>query len=439
MYAMKKTFIFWAIMVVILAFLTTGGLGVTPVRASPESVGAQGLNTWTQTGPKWDTAHREAPQVIQILIDPSNPSIIYAGTNQGVYRSTDGGETWEPRNGGLGGYGDLVVSGIVRHPTNPDILYIATWGYGLFKSTDAGRNWTRLTDPLATGIQAMAALPPGLPEVRAGGYSYSWGMPEMPEAVPGKPFAPDSPDMLRPRPEAHAVDLQGLPRSLSWTPVRRVAINPGNPSEIYACIDAGAGLYKSTDGGSTWSRVNLGPPAGVITASARTYVFAPSNSDIRYASFGSWGESGGFYRTTNGGTSWTAVGGSTITRTVIAVAIHPTNPNIVLAGTSGGGLYRSTDGGNSWTLVSSGLDDDTFFSLAFALSNSSIAYAGGYNWVYISTDGAQTGATLTPPSRPIMWGLWRFTPPTRTPFWWGRTSSPGVASTNAPAAPLPSP
>jgi len=390
-----KSCIRWAIVSLValgllMVPLVPGPSVLSSHRASEDAVGPMGLNTWTKTGPMWDTANGRAPQVIQILIDPSNPNIVYAGTNQGVYRSTDGGETWEPRNGGLGGYGDLVVSGIARHPTNPDILIIATWGYGLFRSTDAGRNWARLTDPLATGTQATAALPPDLPEVRAGGYSYSWGMPEMPEAVPGKPFTPGPNGLLHPRSVESSVDLQGLPRNLSWTPVRRVVINPGNASEIYACIDAGKGLYKSTDGGSTWSRVNLGPPAGVITASARTYVFAPSNSNIRYASFGSWDASGGFYRTTNGGSSWTEVGGSTITRTVIAVAIHPTNPNIVLAGTSGGGLYRSTDGGNSWTLVSSGLADSIFFSVAFAPSNPNIAYAGGYDWVYISTNGGET-------------------------------------------------
>lgn len=382
-----------------LGFLTialTSLATVRPAHTQPSTgpIGPTGLNTWTLSGPKWPIANRMAPKVIQILIDPSNPNIVYAGTNQGVYRSTDGGETWEPRNGGLGGYGDLVISGIARHPTNPDILYIATWGYGLFKSTDAGRNWTRLTDPLASGTQMMAAPPPGLPEVRAGGYSYSWGMPEMEKTAPGKPIAPRP--FSFPRPKRDNVDLQSLPRNLSWTPVRRVAINPSNANEIYACIDAGEGLYRSNDGGNTWSRVNLGPPAGDDTASARTYVFAPSNSNIRYASFGSWDTSGGFYRTTDGGNTWTEVGGSTITRTVIAVAIHPTSPNIVLAGTFGGGLYRSTDGGNSWTLVSSGLEDNTFFSVAFAPSNPSIAYAGGFGWVYRSTDGGQTWTNADP-------------------------------------------
>lgn len=380
------------VLLTVLALLATGTSvaaepPVAQVAGPPEPAG---LNTWTKTGPMWNITNGWAPQVVQILIDPSNPNIVYAGTDQGVYRSTNGGETWEPRNGGLGGYGDLVISGIARHPTNPNTLYIATWGYGLFRSTDAGLNWTRLTDPLATGIQANTALPPGAPEVRAGGYSYSWGMPEMPEAAPGKALPPGLPDSLRRHPHEGEVDLQALPRSLSWTPVRRVAINPANANEIYACIDAGKGLYKSTDGGNSWSRVDLGPPTGLITASARTYVFAPSNSNTRYASFGSWSTSGGFYRTTDGGTSWTEVGGTTIGSTVIAVAIHPTNPSIVLAGTFGGGLYRSTDGGNSWTLVSDGLDDDTFFSVAFAPNNPDIAYAGGFWWVYRSTDGGQT-------------------------------------------------
>ncbi len=391
---MKTKFHSILIIGIVLALIGTwmiaDAASLTTKHSADAPIGPAGTNAWTLVGPKWNTAENYAPQVIQILIDPSNPNVVYAGTNQGVYRSTDGGETWSPRNSGLGGYGDLVVSGIARHPTNPQILIIATWGYGLFRSTDAGANWTRLADPLATGAQSTTALPPGMPEVRVGGYSYSWGMPDLPEAALEKKRLPDSSGFLRGHSDSGEFDLQGLPKSLSWTPVRRVAIHPTNANEIYACIDAGKGLYRSTDGGNTWSRVNLGPPAGEITASARTYVFAPSDSNIRYASFGSWDASGGFYRTTDGGASWTEVGGSTITRTVIAVAIHPTNPNIVLAGTSEGGLYRSTDGGNSWTLVSTGLKDDTFFSVAFAPGNPSIAYAGGYNWIYRSTDGGMT-------------------------------------------------
>jgi photosystem II stability/assembly factor-like uncharacterized protein len=180
---------------------------------------------------------------------------------------------------------------------------------------------------------------------------------------------------------------RALPDPLPWTAVRQVAINPSNPNQLFACIDNGHGLFVSYNGGASWSHVTLG------TGSARTYTFAPSNSSIRYASFGTWSTSGGFYRTTNGGTNWVNVGSGYIAGTVIAVAIHPTNPNIVLAATSGDGLYRSTNGGDFWTKVSDPLDDDSFYSVAFAPNNPNVvAYAGGYLWVYRSGDGGATWA-----------------------------------------------
>jgi photosystem II stability/assembly factor-like uncharacterized protein len=166
--------------------------------------------------------------------------------------------------------------------------------------------------------------------------------------------------------------------------MREVALNPENPSEIYACVDDGHGLYQSTDGGEQWTRVSLG------AGSARTYTFAPSNPQVRFASFGTWGTSGGFYRTTNGGSVWVETGGSVINDTVIDVAIHPTDPDIIIAGTSGGGLYRSADGGVSWERVGGSLSDSTFYSVAFAPSNPEIVYAGGYVWIYRSSDGGET-------------------------------------------------
>ncbi|MGD8474858.1 MAG: choice-of-anchor J domain-containing protein, partial [Anaerolineae bacterium] len=103
----------------------------------------EGTDTWTQKGPYiW------APGVIQIAIDPVTSSIIYAATDQGVYKSTNGGESWVPKNQGLGGYGDLVISGISIDPSNVNTIYLGTWGYGVFKSTNGGNTWTRLADPL---------------------------------------------------------------------------------------------------------------------------------------------------------------------------------------------------------------------------------------------------------------------------------------------------
>ncbi len=335
----------------------------TPVSSSVP-VEIQGTDFWTWRGPRHNLEGGEAPMVIQIVLDPTNANIVYAGTNQGVYRSADGGETWTPANGGLGGYGDLVVTGIAVDPVDPKTLIIGTWGYGLLKSTDSGANWSRLPDPLRpTLLEAGDAglLPP--PAVIAGG--------------PSNVFQPDAPSQNE------------IAAPISWarTAVRRVTINPSNRQEIYACVDDGNGLYRSTNGGSSWTKITLG------TGSARTYTFAPSNNNVRYASFGTWTTSGGFYRTTNGGSSWDQVGAGVIANTVIAVAIHPTNPNIVVVGTSGGGLFRTSDGGANWSAVNTGVSDTTIFSVAFSKSNPSIVYAGGYSWIYRSADGGVTWAS----------------------------------------------
>lgn len=324
-----------------------------------ESVSIQGINTWSYLGPE-----QSAPQVIQIVIDKKNPNIIYAATNQGVFRSIDGGESWISKNGGLGSYGQLVVTGIVIDPTNSNTLYISTWGAGLLKSTDAGDNWIPLSDPLhpiGLTLSQNVSVPP---EITGLGPSYT--------------YDPDT------QSEPPMDGVMGMPVPWQRTAVRRVAINPGNAAELFACVDDGGGLYRSSDRGQSWQKINLG------TGTARTYTFAPTNTSIRYASFGSWDESGGFYRSTNGGANWASIPTTTIPATVVAVAIHPQDPNVVLAGTSGAGLYRSTNGGETWTLVNNW--ESHFFSVAFAPNDPTIAYAGGNSWVYRSID---SGATWT--------------------------------------------
>jgi photosystem II stability/assembly factor-like uncharacterized protein len=330
---------------------------------------------------------------MQILYDRTNSNIVYAGTDQGVYRSADGGETWEARNMGLGGYGDLVISGIAQDPVDAATLIIGTWGYGVFRSTNSGDSWVRLTDPL-TGAQELASTGDVLeqPQVRAGGRSPLI----LPDPLPiDEQKAAEQAPMPSPSvvPEHPPVSPDGLPTNLPWTPVRRVSINPTNRDEYFACISNGDGLYRSTNAGTTWSKVSLG--AGE-TGSAYAYVFAPSNSQVRYAGFFN-----GLYRSIDNGSSWTQVGSGTISTTPFAIAIHPTNPNIVMVGTLGGGLYRTINGGGNWSSASGSLSDTSFYSVAFSPSNPTIVYAGGYLAVYtsINTGSSWSNADTSFPSR----------------------------------------
>lgn len=380
-----------AILVVILMagnICTAGAAPYQPdVPPTLESLsGITGNNYWTSRGPQRNTSASpaEAPQVMQIVYDKTNPNIVYAGTNQGVYRSSDGGSTWEPRSKGLMGYGALVISGLAIDSADPQKLVIGTWGYGLFASSDGGANWTRLTDPLATPTNSLVQLadpsfPSAPPEVRIGDFGYNYGIhydippandkAHIVEALPENRFLLSSDKLMSP---------QGVPSGISWTPVRRIAINPNNGNEIIACI-SGYGVYRSIDRGIHWSKLEVGSGSGWA------YAFASSNTQIRYVS-----TSGGLFRSTNGGTTWVQVGSTTIAATVFSIAVHPTNPSIIVVGTLGDGLYRSTNGGDSWTKVSTELDDSSYYSVAFSSSNPNIVYAGGYVWVYRSADSGAT-------------------------------------------------
>lgn len=358
----------------------------------------QGNDFWSQRGPRHNLDNLEGPQVNQIVTDPTAPHIVYAATNQGVYRSSNGGNFWEPRNGGLGGFGDLVVSSLVIHPNDPEILFIGTWGHGVLRSNDSGQNWTRLNDPLETETTISGkAISPEVTPPRVAGAGPGFGDPHYnslfaPEfydnplkAIDARSKEASNHTEFLDQPAAEQpVSPQGQPITWSRTAVRQVALNPANPNEILVAVDDGYGLYRSVNGGETWSKVPLG------TGSARTYAFAPSNNQVRYASFGDWTTSGGFFRSANGGENWSEIGVDTIEGTVISVAIHPNNANIVLAGTSGDGLYRSVDGGVSWTKVSQGLGDSSFYSVAFAASDPTQVYAGGFNWVYRSANSGQS-------------------------------------------------
>ena len=360
-----------------------------------------GTNRWTLSGPEHDIAGGLAPHVYRILVNPANPSVVYAGTNQGVYRSADGGQSWTARNGGLGGYGDLVVSGLAMDPTTPTTLVIGTWGLGLLKTTDSGANWSRLADPLATkALTAGPALALGEstsvdgltpPPVVAGGPSV-----EHPLGAVEKDGVLVMPVGASEAPEA--------PRTWQRTALRGVTINPSNRNDYYACLGDDEGLYRSTNGGGSWTQItNAG------TGTAYDYVFAPSNNSIRYASF-----SNGLFKTTNGGTSWTPVGSGVLLYIAFSVAIHPFNPNIVLAATWGDGIWRTDNGGTSWTKVSGAVPDSlsTGSPLRPAIPTSPmpVEQAGSIG----APTPVRAGRTPTPPSRPTRYGGLVSTPRTRT-------------------------
>jgi uncharacterized protein (TIGR03437 family) len=269
-------------------FYTAGGVFKT----------TDGGNTWSRAG--------TLPQInglsvgaFAFVIDPKTPTTFYLATSNGVYKSVNAGQSYELRSTGLQ---FPLINALAIDPVTPTTLYAAS-AFGVFKTTNGGDSWTLSNNGLSTGPNNT-------------GQVYR---------------------------------------------VSRFAIDPLNPSTIYAGADRG--VFKSTNGGGNWIGVNSGftnagqPGLGPnITA----LIVDPLNSTTLYAGVAAF--NGSLYKSTNGGVTWqqsasglsATFGTNTFPVGVNALALAASMPTTLYAATSSG-VYKSTDGGANWAASNSGL------------------------------------------------------------------------------------
>lgn len=171
-----------------------------------------------------------------------------------------------------------------------------------------------------------------------------------------------------------------------------IAISPTNTNVLFVGAPAG-GLWKSTNGGTSWTTNT----DNFLTCGFSDLAFDPTNTNIMYTATGD-GDAGdtktdGVYKSIDGGTTWTATGltfnitsGITIRRLIV----NPTNPQIVMAAASNG-IWRTTNGGTNWTQLLSGT---SIFDLEFKPTDPNTVYAAGTSFRR-STDGGATWTTIS--------------------------------------------
>src|SRR6266478_5071876 len=322
-----------------------------------------GATTWTASN-----AGLTSPNITAFAVDPTIPTnnTVYAGTSDaGMFKSTTGGQSWTAINVGLG---TLSINALVIDPRTPSSLYVGSFN-GVFKSINGGATWTNtgLVIPNTTNpvdVQALAINPATTGSTAT---LYAGGTSGMFKTVDGGTTWTSL--------NAGFPLTNGLPTTPSVT---SIVVDPGTPSTVYAGVSFPGGVFKSLNGGTTWAAFNTGLAfsnsttafditALAIDAKAPSNVYASTSNGV------------GVYKTANGGASWSAVGtvntGLTDQNTTGIVA-DPTVSGTLYVGTISTGVFKTTNGGTSWTTASNAVSNSIVGPLAVDPVTSANVYAG---------------------------------------------------------------
>jgi photosystem II stability/assembly factor-like uncharacterized protein len=275
------------------------------------------------------------------------------------------------------------------HPTDANTFYLAAAGGGVWKTTNGGTNWAVLTDGLPSIMSGAIAIDPGNASVLyygTGELNYSldsyYGDGVYKTTNGGSSWS----------------KIVGVATVGSY--VSQIVVHPTSSSLVY--LSGSAGVLKSTDGGTTWASTSSGANANCVIAD-------PTDSQILYTTLDGVLVSFGVVRkSTNGGASWSTLGGGLPTSDVgrVQLAMAPSDHNTLYAsianatsGTGLIGLYRTTDGGASWILQASSpnyLSGQGFYNNAVCVkpTDANTVIAGGLD-NYRSTTGGSGLTKLT--------------------------------------------
>ena len=335
-------------------------------------------------------------RVLAVTGVPGEPEHFYFGSvNGGVWETIDAGRTWQPIFDGqpVGSIGALAVA-----PSDPNVIYVGTGeadmrsdiaqGDGMYKSVDRGKTWTHigLNDSQQIGRVFVHPADANVVFVAALGHPYAANAER--GVFRSKDGGKTWTKVLGPNDSVGAIDL---------------ALEPGNPSTIYAALWAtrrtpwsvyppstgpGGGIFKSTDGGDHWSALTNGLPAKpgriglAVAPSQPTRVYAVVDAE----------EGGGMYRSDDAGATWTRTssdariwsrgwyfGGVTV-EPKNADAVYSINVNV----------YRSDDAGKSFVIVKGAPGGDDYHQLWIDPQSPERRILGVDQGCVVSVDGGKT-------------------------------------------------
>jgi photosystem II stability/assembly factor-like uncharacterized protein len=290
--------------------------------------------------------------IVVIQLHPKNPDIVYIATNDYIYKTRDGGQTWANLSKGMSH--SRVISMAVD-PAYPATVYAGTKGDAVYKSHDGGQRWASMRsglddatissvvnqfvfDPLDNN-HIFLATTMGVFETKNGGENWTKKMEGMKEVLM----------------------------------VVSLGMDPTRPSILYA--GTSGGVYKTINAAGHWEKMNNGlvPPDMVKTSRALNVTSIqvdPFEPETVYAATLT-----GFYKTTNGGKAWVRIGESLADQMIIAMQLDRAKKGVLyLAGRDG--VHRSEDSGATWTAMNNGFTTLNVRSLVQSQTDPALFYAG---------------------------------------------------------------
>ncbi len=308
---------------------------------------------------------RGEPTVFVIAVHPTNPNIIYVATRDTIYKSRDGGQTWAALREGLE---QAQVISLAIDPILSSTVYAGTLATAVYKSSDGGQHWRSANIGLKGHVSVVYAIAihPKDPNIIYIGTTIG-------------------PHRSTDGGESWVERVHGMESVY----VASLVIDPRNPSILYAGTTGG--IYKSVDGGDRWKEINKGlfkeGPNTAMALGVNAIAIDPVENQNVFI-----GTNQGMYVSTDGGDQWVPKSQGLDTKLVARLLIDPNHRNVLYAGTEKG-IYKSTDYGETWKATNNGLTNLVVRSMVIDSLNA--IYVGTQGGLFKSTDSGNTWVPLT--------------------------------------------
>ena len=323
-------------------------------------IGYAGVNEWVTNGPSGTIVYS-----LGIAPNYATSKTIFAGTDNGIYKSTSGGTSWT-QSGLTGNHmQSLAVSPVYA---SDNTVFSGTNSDGVYRSTNGGTSWTQV-GLASTGVSALAI-------------SHNY-------VTDRTVFAGTNSGIYKSTDAGTSWTAMNTGFSHSYISAIQISPNYAVDSTIFAGTSDGGGVYRSTNGGASWTQINTGLGNTNVSSLGLSPNYAADSTVFAGTSNG-----GGVYKSTDSGDNWTQSGLLTVNIFSLATSPNYAADSTIVAGTYENGAYISTNGGTSWTQINTGLTPTNIPSVRF-----SPAYDSDYT-IFAGTWGSGVYSCTTSDSLP---------------------------------------